>query len=125
MATTRKRILVSFTAEERADVQVLADQVRLSVSELLRRLVLSQRIPDGNDFAAAAAIGDLLKINADLARIGNLLKLTLDEADGQFGTPTLMHIEDLVAQIRRTQETLLAKVEDLHFELHPRRKRPA
>ena len=124
MATTRHRFLVSFTRDELRDhVEPLCRQVRLTRSELVRRLVLGQRLPDANEFKGAEAIGDLLKINADAARLGNLLKLTLDEADGQFSPPTIARIEDLLSESRNVQTAIRAKVEDLHFEIHPRRKR--
>lgn len=123
MATKRHRRLVSYTIEENALVVAQAAQVKLKVSEFLRRLSLGYHIPDANTFKGAEMIGDLLTVNADLARLGNLLKLTLDEADGQFVTPTVARIEALIAEIRHTQTAILGKVEDLHFEIHPRRKR--
>ena len=73
---------------------------------------------------AADAILDLLKINADQARLGNLLKLALDEADGEFSPATIAHIEDLIRDIRETQETIHNGVESLHYEIHPRKKKP-
>lgn len=123
MATKRKRFLVSYDVDELARLDAQCNQVRLSRSEFLRRISLGQHLPDAADFAGMAAIGDLLKVNADQARIGNLLKLTLDEADGQIGVPTVARIEDLIAEIRKTQAAILGKVEELHFEIHPRRKR--
>ena len=124
MATTRHRFKVSFTADEMARVQALADQLRLSKSELLRRLAMGYRLPDPNAFAAARAIGDLLTINADQARLGNLLKLAIDEADQDFAPSIVARIEALIAEIRATQDTLKAGVEALHFDIHPRRRKP-
>jgi hypothetical protein len=123
MATARHRIKVSYTDEELAQLDAQRNQVRLSRSEFLRRISLGHHLPDANEFAGMAAIGDLLSVNADLARVGNLLKLAIDEADGQFGAPMLARIEELVLETRNTQTAILGKVEDLHFEIHPRRKR--
>ena len=123
MPTNRLRQLVSFTPEEKVRVKAKADQLRLSVSEFLRSLALGYRVPDPNEFAAAQAIGDLLKINADQARLGNLLKLALDVGDEDLSPATIASINDLVADIRRTQATIRAGVESLHYELHPRRRR--
>jgi hypothetical protein len=44
MPTKRKRILVSFTPEEKADVKMKADQFYTSISEFLRGLILGHRI---------------------------------------------------------------------------------
>lgn len=123
MATGRHRFLVSYDADELARLDAQCKQVRLSRSEFLRRISLGHHLPDAADFAGMAAIGDLLSVNANMARVGNLLKLTLDEADGQFGAPTIARVEDLVKEIRDTQTAILGKVEDLHFQIHPSRKR--
>jgi len=123
MATTRRRTLVSFTDGELAQLDAQCRQVKLNRSEFLRRISLGQHLPDASEFAGAEAIGDLLSVKADQARLGNLLKLTIDEADGQFSTPTIARIEDLIVDIRKAQDAILEKVENLHFEIHPRRKR--
>lgn len=125
MATERHRIKVSYDTDELAHLDAQCKQVRLSRSEFLRRISLGQHLPDAADFAGMAAIGDLLSVNANMARVGNLLKLTVDEADGQFGVPTIARIEDLLKEIRDTQAAILGKVEDLHFQIHPNRKRRA
>lgn len=123
MVMNRKRLLVSFTDEERVQVQALADQVRLSVSELLRRLVLGQRLPDAGQFVAAQTIRDLLKVNADQARLGNLLKMALDDADGDFPPATVARIEGLISKIHAAQADLKQTVAEIHYQAHPRAKR--
>jgi hypothetical protein len=123
MATTRNRILVSFTPEEKDQVTALADQVKLSVSELLRRLVLGHRLPDARDFVSAQAIRDLLKVNADQARLGNLMKLLLDVGDADLSPATLARIDALLAAILETQADLRAGVKALHLDMHPRAAR--
>ena len=123
MATTRDRVKVSFTDEEKARVQALADQVKLSVSELLRRLVLGHQLPDAQDFVSAQAIRDLLKINADQARLGNLLKLLIDEADGNLQPAMLEQIRNLLEAIYAVQADLRAGVKEIHLHMHPRAAR--
>jgi len=125
MATNRHRLLVSFKPEEWTQVKALSAQVRLNVSELLRRLVLGYHIPDASEFQGAEAIRDLQAVNADQARLGNLLLLALDVGDQDFTPPMIARIEDLVAEIRKGQDGLRAKIEDLHFQVYPRRKRRA
>ena len=80
MATDRHRQLISFTPEERVQVKALAGQFKLSVSEMLRRFALGQTLPDPSTFTGAQSIRDLLKVNADQARLGNLLKLAWTKA---------------------------------------------
>ena len=120
MSTQRKRLLVSFTDDERARVDQLAAQLRLSVSELLRRLALGHRLPDAQDFALAHAIRDLLRINADQARLGNLLKLALDDDPGPAARA---RIESLLAEIAHVQMAIKAGVHALHHDRHPRARR--
>lgn len=124
MSTERNRVKVSFTADERTRVDALADQLRLSVSELLRRLALGARLPDPADFVAARAIGDLLKVNADQARLGNLLKLALDVGAEDLSPAHLARIEGLLAEISTVQTALKATVHAIHYQQHPRAKQP-
>lgn len=122
MTTFRHRLKVSFTMEELARVKDSAARVRLSVSEFLRRLSLGYPMPDPRDFAEAQKIRDILKVNADLARLGNLLKLTLDAADGAFDKLTIFRIEDLIAEMRGTQMIIRESLLKLDAERHPRRR---
>jgi Ribbon-helix-helix protein, copG family. len=123
MATARDRVKVSFTDEEKARVQALAAQLRLNRSELLRRLVLGHRLPDAQDFVNAQAIRDLLKVNADQARLGNLMKLLLDVGDADLTPATLARIDALLESIHQTQVELRAVVKEIHHDIHPRAAR--
>ena len=113
MATDRHRQLVSFTPAELVQVQAQAKQFKLSISEMLRRFALGQHLPDPSDFVAAQGIRDLLKINADQARLGNLLLMAIDESDSTWSP-------ELLARIRDTQAALKTAVKDLHHQIHPR-----
>ncbi|MCA1908973.1 MAG: conjugal transfer protein TraJ [Magnetospirillum sp.] len=120
MATTRHRLLVSFTPEELEKVTTMASQFKLSISEMLRRFALGETLPSPGTFEGAQAIRDLLKVNADQARLGNLLKLALDESNGTWPDTLVARIDSLTVEIQQTQETLKAKVKEIHHQLHPR-----
>ena len=64
-----------------------------------------------------------VKVNADQARLCNLFKLALDEADGEFSPATIAHVEDLIRDIREVQEMMHPVVSTLHYKLHPQRRR--
>ncbi|WP_096704150.1 conjugal transfer protein TraJ [Magnetospirillum sp. 15-1] len=123
MATDRHRIKVSFTDEEMERVRKQADQFKLSISEMLRRFALGERLPDPSTFAGAEAIRNLLKVNADQARLGNLLKLALDESDGTWPPAMVARIDALRVEIGEVQAALSAAVKDIHYQIHPRAER--
>ena len=75
------------------------------------------------DFAAAQAIRDLLKVNADQARLGNLLLMAIDESDSTWSPALLGRVDGLVVEIRETQAALKAMVKALHYQIHPRAAR--
>lgn len=111
MNDKRKRTvpLRSWVSQEEAEeVKALAKQARLTVSELVRRLVTGKQLPDANRHEAVI---ELIKINADLARLGNLLRMALD--DDEFQPPEGMDLETLFGKMRDTQTILKAKIEAL------------
>ena len=97
------------TEAEKAEVVAFAKQAKLTTSELVRRLVLGQKLPDT---ARHLAVIELVKLNADLARLGNLLRMAL--ADENFSPPTehgeVLNLETLVKDIRSTQSAIKEKV---------------
>ncbi|MBF0325868.1 MAG: conjugal transfer protein TraJ [Alphaproteobacteria bacterium] len=120
MTTTRHRILVSFSQEEFGRVKSQAAQFKLSISEMLRRFALGNTLPDPSAFAGAAAIRELLKVNADQARLGNLLKLAIDESDGTWPPALMARIDALAADIEAVQTELKATAKAIHYQIHPR-----
>jgi len=87
----------------------------------LSALFARRQLPKPEASEYCHAIRDLLKVNADQARLGNLLKLALD-VGGKDLTPMIVsQIEDLITDIRKTQDTLRDGVETPHYKLHPRR----
>ena len=104
--TTRKvRIEAYVSAAERLQLTALANQLHISLSELIRRSVLGVRLPDPSRHEA---VRELVRINADLARLGNLLKLGIDEEALDPATA-----EDLLTEIRNRQAEVKAAVRDM------------
>ena len=118
MTTNRHQIKSYFDDDEKARLDALCTQMRLSRSELLRRLVMGRPLPSPADFAAWESVRDLLKVNADQARLGNLLKLAIDEAgdDGLSG-----RLEALRAEIAETQRELKAGAGEIRRLVQPAR----
>lgn len=96
------------TEAEKAEVAGLARQARVTVSELVRRLVTGRKLPDARRHEA---ILGLVKVNADLARLGNLLRMALDDED--FAPPEGYDLEGLFDRIRETQSLLKNKIMEM------------
>jgi len=97
-------VRVYCTEEERKQIQALAKETGLSVSEYLRRLGLMYQPASVLDYEK---VGELLKVSADMGRLGGLLKWWLS---GE--APVLRTREG--RQIRINEETLrklLARVD--------------
>ena len=111
-----KRVCVKayLPQEEKVRLDGLAGRARLSSSEVIRRLVSGSGLPDLGDYNA---VRDLLKVNADLARLGNLLKLAIDEGTASHGD-----VMDLLTEIRIRQGEIKQLVKALAAEAKQRRK---
>ena len=116
MATERHVIKTYLNDEEKARIDQLAHQLRLSRSELLKRLLMNGKLPSASDFAAWQGIRDLLKVNADQARLGNLFKLALDEP---LSADLLKKFDDLVRSIEKTQADIKAAIGEIRDQLQP------
>ncbi|MEQ8664850.1 MAG: ribbon-helix-helix protein, CopG family [Rhodospirillales bacterium] len=95
--------------EEKARLDELASQLRLKRSDFIRRLVMSYRMPNAEDFQAWQGIRDLMKVNADLARLGNLIKMIADDLPGDLAE----RYEALLGELARTQEEVKAAAMDV------------
>ncbi len=116
MATERHVIKTYLNNEEKARIDQLAHQLRLSRSELLKRLLMNTKLPSASDFAAWQGIRDLLKVNADQARLGNLFKLALDEP---LSADLLKKFDSLNRDIEATQTELKAAIGEIRMQLQP------
>jgi Ribbon-helix-helix protein, copG family len=101
--TKKRRLLVTLPDSESDRLDQLSKQLRLTQSEVLRRLLMNSPLPDQRDFEASQGILDLLSVNADLARLGNLLKLVMDEP---LSSELLRKYDELANQIKSTQDEL-------------------
>ena len=103
LTTKKRRLLVTLSDEESGFLDDLSSQLRLSRSEVFRRLLMNSPLPVQRDFEAAKGILDLMKVNADLARLGNLLKLMMDEP---LSADLLSRFDALANEISSTQNEL-------------------
>lgn len=122
MATDRHVIKTYLNDEEKERIDQLAHQMRLSRSELLKRLLMNTKLPSARDFAAWQGIRDLLKINADQARLGNLFKLALDEP---LSGDLLKKFDNLVRDIEGTQAELKVAIGEIRDQLQPGKRKQA
>ena len=77
--TRRTRMVHTYLSPgEQHYVAGAAVRLRLSVSGFIRRLAMNMPLPSPADFAARDAVRKLMKVNADLARLGNSLRQKMD-----------------------------------------------
>ncbi len=108
MTTRRKTVKVYLTAEERDTLDRDARTTGLTRSELIRRILAGRRLPDASTRQGWQDVRDLLRINADLARLGNLVKLTVDEAPAAKLLPRLQTLsEDITTTQALLKDTVL------------------
>lgn len=95
------RIQIYLKSEEYEAIRQKAEQVRLSMSAYARNLCLGY---EPKSVAQAQAIRELVKVNADMGRVGGLLKLWLSDPDrNQAEVRQLLH-ELLDAKNRLTEK---------------------
>lgn len=104
-----KRLRVPVYPEEEREIKSNAAKAGLTTAVYLRRLALGYEIRGIID---QQKVLELTKINADLGRLGGLLKLWLtnDERLGHFNTKT---INVLLDRIKNTQTLMLETVKKL------------
>ena len=98
-----KKLRVPVLPIEEAEIKSKATNAGLPVAEYLRNLGLCYQVPS---FIDNRKVDALLKINADLGRLGGLIKLWLtnDKRTRLIGKPQLQLTLD---SIRNTQSTML------------------
>lgn len=105
MPSKKPIIWVRVTPEEHADILASSDKAGLSLSAFAKRACLGQRIESKVD---ARAVLDLLKVNADMGRVGGLLKLWLSEPDRHA-----QEARRLLHELECAKEILVAKINAL------------
>jgi len=101
----RKRlsfIKTSCTVSEYEQIKASAKQAGMSTARFLREVAMGYPVQSVGD---KKAVLELVRINSDLARLGNLQKLWLDNdaRTARFGTDTVMR---LLQRIESTQSEL-------------------
>lgn len=110
---------VYLTALQKEQAKRLALQAGVTESELFRRLLM-----DGTTFQPSqerarhitelvAVSKTLHQLNADLARLGNLLKLALSEPDWAESAPDIERASDLMSATWSLQGDLREAIQDL------------
>lgn len=84
-----------------------AKRTNLSVSKVAERILESGKFPDQS---TQQTVLNLLQVNADQARLGNLLLKGINEtADGHL----VREMQKLLAEVRKTQGDIKARVAEL------------
>lgn len=101
----RKFLLKSYVTEEEFErIMAASDLASLSLSEYVRRICLGVKVESRDDQQARR---DLLKISADLGRLGGLLKQAI--AAGQDKAT----VSAMLRGIDKTRAELLARVKKI------------
>ena len=88
----------------------MAKRLHISTSELIRRMVTNTPLPE---YGKQEAVLQLVKINGDMARLGNLLKLTLDHITSDNLKVSASKIHEIMASLQDTQTQLKQKIKEL------------
>ena len=87
MPSKKKRIAVYLGPEEYDNIQASANRAGLSLSTFCKRVCIGIPVPS---MEHQQAVKDILKANADLGRLGGLLKLALAEGGDKIALPRLL-----------------------------------
>ena len=102
-----KRNLFSLrlTDATKAALKAKADKCGLSLSDFIVCAASGRTLPNAEN---AQTILDLFKVNADLARLGNLLKLSLDDPD-TLNNPAKQTAESIIADLDQVRNRIKEK----------------
>ena len=101
----RKGKVISYvTADEAAQIKETSRMAGLTVSEFIRRVCMGFRVESREDRLARL---ELLKVNADMGRLGGLLKQALATGHGKE------QVYGLLYKIDQCQAELKAKIREL------------
>ena len=103
MTPKKAKIELRVTLDEKKQLRELAQAHAMSLSEYLRQAGLMQEIASRTEIEITL---ELAKMNADQARLGNMLKLAIDSENEQ-------KIETLITEVRRTQQTIRETLESI------------
>jgi|GEM_PF-763391 hypothetical protein len=103
----RKRVRFDLFKDEYEQITSSAQEAGLSVMEYCRRLCLGQKIRNRFDYDTAETI---LRVNADLARLGNLLNQAIAKEVNHLEKS---RIRSIINDINKTQTLMKNIVADL------------
>lgn len=103
MTPKKEKIELRVTPEDKKRLKELAQAHAMSLSEYLRQAGLMQEVASRTEIETTL---ELAKMNADQARLGNMLKLAIDSENEH-------EIERLIAEVRRTQQTIRETLESI------------
>ena len=92
MPSKKQRITVYLGPKEYTRIQESANRAGLSLSTFCKRVCVGIPVPG---LEHRQAVKDILKANADLGRLGGLLKLALSEGGDKITLPRLLREIDM------------------------------
>jgi len=99
------------TPEEYARLKYDAGRFSFTMSDYVRRVMTEFKIPQS--VVDARAIVDLFKVSADLARLGNLFKMALDDDGFQATGTDTAQVHKLIKDIEDTRQCLFEQIRNL------------
>ena len=105
-------VKVYMSSEDKAGICAVAARLRMPVSEYARCVLVDFKVPESR--INAEAIDTMRKVNADQARLGNLLRELLDALGASAVSAAFIgKIEELYDGIRKTQRMLRECILDI------------
>ena len=99
------------TPDEYDRLKADAERFNFTMSDYVRRIMTAFKIPQS--IVDARAITDLFKVSADLARLGNLFKMALNDEDFQGSYSDTVQIRELINDIEKTRNCLFNQIRTL------------
>jgi len=99
------------TRDEYDRLKADATRFNFTMSDYVRRIMTEFKIPQS--VLNARAIVDLFKVSADLARLGNLFKMALNDEDFQKSYSDTAQVQKLINDIEKTRQCLFNQIRSL------------
>jgi len=99
------------TPEEYARLKFDSGRFNFTMSDYVRRVMTEFKIPQS--VVDARAISDLFKVSADLARLGNLFKMALNDDGFQNSGIGAGDVQNLINDIEVTRQYLFGQIRTL------------
>lgn len=107
-AARQRGLRVVLSDEEHASIKVLAAATKMSMAEVVRRLTQGAELKSRLD---GERVEEIIRTRGDLNRLGNLLKLWLDQHPGEGASA--QEVAALAEQISVISEEIRQKVRAL------------